>query len=894
MDSEIVGDERSMMKKSKRKTLPAIPRMTIAAMILLVLSAGASAQNLPPPGSYQPIPNFTGVGAGLQFREAINERFSGAQPIAPSITTPTFANLPPEQDGMLLYCENCRSATPCVSGGDGAYALGTRGQWACAGAALEATLNANGNKVSNLASGTINGDALAFGQTGAQLNTLSGSKLDGSDAIANVSLNGVKNVRAFGATGSLATVTATTSASNAVITVNSIADFKVGNWIKIDHAGAASNANPPTGVTVVPNSYGMNPNPTSDITKSVANGGGCEVDSQTGNPAHNSACNVSYTYQIVGVSNGGGWSVPTAAVSTSAGPATLSTNNNLLVSWTGAANDIAYLVYSCSGAGCTPSLHAVVPHAGAPGATAESYRDFGHAFGTDEDFGTALGSSAVVQDLFAQITGVNGVSVTLSIAPAQTGSFTMRHDDSVPINAAISSICSHTATGATVGGIVEFPATSAYPLGQSLNLYGCWGVTLSLTGAQNGDGGHPVELEWHGVTGGTVINMNKAADSRVAGLSVSGINGNTAGVIIDVDNYATGGGGDGLATQHDTFERLALGRAGIGIRVANQSAGNVQNLSFHDVQISNPSNGQGGMWGYFFGGAGQTYNEEIRGGLIQGHDVAIMSDFVGQLEIYGTDFEQNKIEAWTVDRFGGGADGNMMFSGVTSEDAQYFIFDTNNVGSNFIIDATRIAGAPGPNGFLMQLNRPTAIKSSWVCGGGTTVCGISNGNAPNPQPIFSMQNSYGDPSPFRNGDGSNAPDSMIFTEFTDWLASGVVRVGYLNHASNIEACSNVGTVSANTTLAFSTNSCQKLFTATTGLTYTLSTTGLVADQVVTIESYITGAIAAGPLWATSSGAIKWTGGAAPTSSIASGSVDVLRLKWDGTNWLEISRSIGDH
>ena len=194
----------------------------------------------------------------------------------------------------------------------------------------------------------------------------------------------------------------------------------------------------------------------------------------------------------------------------------------------------------------------------------------------------------------------------------------MRHDDSVPINAAISSICSHTAAGGTVGGIVEFPATSAYSLGQSLNLYGCWGVTLSLTGAQNGDGGHPVELEWHGVTGGIVINMNKAADSRVAGLSVSGINGNTAGVIIDVDNYATGGGGDGLATQHDTFERLELGRAGIGIRVANRSTGNVQDLSFRDVQISNPSNGQGGMWGYFFGGGGQTYNEEIRGGLIAG------------------------------------------------------------------------------------------------------------------------------------------------------------------------------------------------------------------------------------------------------------------------------------
>jgi hypothetical protein len=878
----------------RRKSWRTIRRATFAATILLGVSAQAHAQNLPPPGSYQPIPNFTGVGAGLQFREAINNRLSGAQPIAPSVVTPTFANLPSEQDGMLLYCKDCRSAAVCVSGGAGAWARGVRGEWACGISALESNLNANGNKVSNLANASASGDAIAFGQTGAQLNTLSGSKLDGSDAIANVSLNGVKNVKAFGATGSLATTTATTVAGNATVTVNSIGDFKTGQWIKIDHAGANSNANPPTGVTVVPNSYGMNPNPTSDITKNAANGGGCEVDSITGNPAHNGACNVSYTYQIVGVSQGGGWSAPTAAVSTGSGPSTLSTNNNLLLSWTGAANDIAYLIYSCSGASCTPTLHAVMPHAGAPGATLESYRDFGHAFGTDEDFGTAIPSSAAAQDLFAQITGVSGASVTLSIAPAQTGSFTMRHDDSVPINAAVSSICSHTATGGTVGGIVEFPATTAYPIGQSINLYGCWGVTLSLTGAQNGDGGHPAELEWHGATGGIVINMNKAADSRVAGLSVSGINGNTAGVIIDVDNYATGGGGDGLATQHDTFEHLDLGRAGIGIRVANQSAGNVQDMSFRDVQISNPSNGQGGMWGYFFGGGGQTYNEEIRGGLIQGRDVAIMSAFVGQLEIYGTDFEQNKIEAWTLDRFGGGADGNMMFSGVTSEDAQYFIFDPSAVGSNFIIDATRIAGMPGPNGFLMQLNRPTAIKSSWICGGGTTICGISNGNAPNPQPIFSMQNSYGDPSPFRNGDGSNVPDTMIFTEFTDWLQNGIVRVGYLNHAPSIEACSNAGAVAANTTIAFFTNSCQKISTATTGLTYTLSTVGLVTDQVVTIESYITGAIAAGPLWTTSSGAIKWNGGAAPTSSVASGSVDVLRLKWDGANWIELSRSIGDH
>src|SRR5260370_34127002 len=112
----------------RRKISVTIRSLAIAAMILIVASAEARGQNLPPPGSYQPIPNFTGVGAGLQFRGAINQRFSGTQPIAPSIVTPTFANLPPEQDGMLLFCKDCRSATPCVSGGGGAGGLGNRRQ----------------------------------------------------------------------------------------------------------------------------------------------------------------------------------------------------------------------------------------------------------------------------------------------------------------------------------------------------------------------------------------------------------------------------------------------------------------------------------------------------------------------------------------------------------------------------------------------------------------------------------------------------------------------------------------------------------------------------------------------------------------------------------------------
>ncbi len=879
----------SKMHSGRRRVTLAVAAGVIAVFAALALVADAQGPpNLPPPGAYVPIPNYTGVGAGVQFRKAINDRFSGAQHIAPSLGGITFSILPTEQDGSLFFCKDCKNTTPCVGGGAGAWALGARGQWSCSVGVLEANLNANGNRLTNVASASASGDALAFGQAGGQLNTLSGARLDGSDAISNFSVNGVKNVRAFGASGSLTTASATAAAGSATVTVNSIGDFKVGQWIKLDHAGAASNANPPTAVTVVPNSYGLNPNPTADITKPSNIGGGCHTDTAATVPGHNTNCTTTHIYQIVGVSSAGAWSAPTAQATTSVGPATLSTNNNLVVSWTGASNDVAYLVYSCAGASCTPTLHAVVPHAAAPGATAESYRDFGHAFGTDDNFGTTLQSGAKAQDLFAQISAINGTAVVLSAAPAQTGTFTMRHDDSVAVNAAISSICTHTGSGGATGGIVQFPAPSMYPIGQTIDLYGCFGVTLSLAG-QNGDGGNPVDLEWHGVTGGTVISMNKTADCRVEGLTVSGKSGSTAGVIIDVDNYNTGGAGDVVTPQHDIFERLELGRSGIGVRVANRSAANVQNMTFRDVQVSNPSNGQGGMWGYFFGGLGQTYNEEIHGGLIQGRDVGIVSGFVGQLEVYGTNFELDNIEFWDSNRLGGAADGNLLLKGITSEGAQYVIYDSGPSDNSMnAIEESRLAGTPGPNGFVMNLTRRTLIENSFVCGTPQTLCGIAN-----TRQTTSIHSEYGDATPFRDGGGSNAPDSQQFLRLYDSnMASNYV--GQSSHTTTVEGCSDAGTVTASATISFAKNSCQKITTATTGLTYTLSTTNVAPDQVVTVESYIAGAIGAGPVWASASGAIKWAGGSAPVSSNQSGFVDVIRLKWDGGNWLEVSRSIGDH
>src|SRR5579872_4253041 len=68
--------------------------------VCLALCAPVHAQqNLPPGATYQPIPDFTGTNAGLSFRGAINDRFSGAQTITPRVTDQPFSSLPSEQDG---------------------------------------------------------------------------------------------------------------------------------------------------------------------------------------------------------------------------------------------------------------------------------------------------------------------------------------------------------------------------------------------------------------------------------------------------------------------------------------------------------------------------------------------------------------------------------------------------------------------------------------------------------------------------------------------------------------------------------------------------------------------------------------------------------------------------
>jgi len=73
-----------------------LSKILLGSLATLTVMAGIAA------AQYQPIPNFTGIGAGFNFRQAINQRFSGAESIAPQIAGLTFTNLPAESDGLLL------------------------------------------------------------------------------------------------------------------------------------------------------------------------------------------------------------------------------------------------------------------------------------------------------------------------------------------------------------------------------------------------------------------------------------------------------------------------------------------------------------------------------------------------------------------------------------------------------------------------------------------------------------------------------------------------------------------------------------------------------------------------------------------------------------------------
>jgi len=92
---------------------------------ILLIAESARAQ-------YVPIPNFTGTLAGQQFRNALNNKLSGADTISPQLVHINFAQLPAAAvNGQSFYINDGAPGLPCRGGGAGAIAIGVNGQWVC-------------------------------------------------------------------------------------------------------------------------------------------------------------------------------------------------------------------------------------------------------------------------------------------------------------------------------------------------------------------------------------------------------------------------------------------------------------------------------------------------------------------------------------------------------------------------------------------------------------------------------------------------------------------------------------------------------------------------------------------------------------------------------------------
>lgn len=144
-----------------------IRTIEILGTLVMILAAAAVAH-----AQYRAIPNYVGIGAGLQFRNDINNHLSGVTPIAPRIVTLPFLQLPTEQDGQEYWCSDCQATSPCQGVGHGALALGVQGQWSCTSGAppgsafpLSADVSAGTHKIKNLALNATTGDALSQGQS---------------------------------------------------------------------------------------------------------------------------------------------------------------------------------------------------------------------------------------------------------------------------------------------------------------------------------------------------------------------------------------------------------------------------------------------------------------------------------------------------------------------------------------------------------------------------------------------------------------------------------------------------------------------------------------------------------------------------------------------------------
>jgi hypothetical protein len=576
----------------------------------------------------------------------------------------------------------------------------------------------------------------------------SGSAFTQSDvltALADQQSGRILNVRTFGASGNLRTVDVTvTGGSTSAIVRGDVADFIVGQAVTILRAGRPPTVSTPTGLSGSAISY----------DKSGRMGQPCRVD------AGNARCDARWTWRIIAVDSQHGSSAPSAPFSVDSAPATPNPANRIHLIWNSDAAAVSYLVYGCQGDGCTPKLRAVLPNnwhtskagLGCGGCTRPEFMIYdymGHDFGTDEFSGKSMPPGPRNQSFYARIRSISGRNIVLSAPTAVTASTKMIHDDAPAFQAAIDRLRSVGGVLAT-GGLILIPP-GEYPIGETLDFYLASGVRLAGLGSASS-----TQLVWHGGAGGIVMSLNQARDCILENFTLTSFYGSTPGVFIDIDRYDQGQGIKSPAS-HDTLHSISLERAGVAIRLGNRSNENGELMEFRDVVIGAGPNGEGGWYGYYIAGGGESYDERIDGGTVALRDVGVYLNRAGSVDSYVLNLSHNLID-WYVNDF---VSSHVVEIGSDSEMAAHHLFVSfsHPHGIHFVIASSRLVTsgrAIASDGYYVVDNASLGLQlvGDLITQQVGTPCKVmfSNGDQ-SPAPLLSSQNFYGDPRPFATPPG---------------------------------------------------------------------------------------------------------------------------------------------
>jgi hypothetical protein len=328
------------------------------------------------------------------------------------------------------------------------------------------------------------------------------------------------------------------------------------------------------------------------------------------------------------------------------------------------------------------------------GSTSAQYRDEGFPYGIDEEAST----SAVAADLDAQITAIAGSSVTLSIAPSQSGSKTMRHDNAPALQAAVNA----SVLQGVLGSKVYLPSCAAhYDMAQAVSFWGLaqTGIQGPITNAMPAQSG--TLIQWDGPPGGIVFNLNYAMADTIAGIGAEGLAGSTPGILIDENKYPYSGASQANAgpgapasvgTAALTPTKLEVRHVDCGVVGLCLDLGgfaNDENAVIDDLQCSTP-NGVGGNI-CIYSNSQETYNEAFYNVGCASRDICFDFPRIGSFVMLNTNSENAGILYYPPQISNQGRS-----IGGQEEGAQFFQYLGPGTNAVLTFSDWRIAGGSGP------------------------------------------------------------------------------------------------------------------------------------------------------------------------------------------------------